>query len=69
MTTVLVGPQNPEAKTAEGLESLAEVERRHIMKVLEAVDGNRTQASAILGIDRKTLYRRLEQYRAEGMHS
>lgn len=42
--------------------TLAEVERRHILRVLAAVDENKTQAANILGIDRKTLYRKLEEY-------
>jgi len=45
---------------AEELVPLAEVEQRYIMHVLETVGGNRTQASKILGLDRKTLYRKLQ---------
>ena len=41
---------------------LAEVERRYILKVLEAVGGNKTMAGKILGLDRKTLYRKLERW-------
>ena len=40
---------------------LEEVERRYILRVLEAVGGNKTLAARILGLDRKTLYRRLER--------
>ena len=42
---------------------LDEVERRHILRVLDAVRGNRTLAARTLGLDRKTLYRKLLQYR------
>lgn len=42
--------------------SLTELERRYIFKVLEAVRGSKTEAARILGLDRKTLYRKLEQY-------
>jgi len=42
--------------------TLAEVERAHILQVLEAVNGNKTEAARILGIPRRTLYRRLESY-------
>ena len=42
--------------------SLEEVERRHILRVLEAVGGNKTQAAQILGINRKTLHARLQRY-------
>jgi two-component system response regulator HydG len=41
---------------------LEEVERRYIVRVLEAVHGHRTRAAEILGLDRKTLYRKLERY-------
>ena len=46
---------------------LAEVERRHILHVLQAVDGNKRLAARILGLDRRTLYRRLDQYEAYGV--
>jgi len=32
--------------------------------VLDAVNGNRTTAAKILGLDRKTLYRKLERWGA-----
>ena len=41
---------------------LEEVERRYILHVLECVNGNRTLAAKKLGLDRKTLYRKLRQY-------
>ncbi len=41
---------------------LEEVERRYILNVLECVQGNRTLAAKKLGLDRKTLYRKLRQY-------
>jgi len=41
---------------------LEEVERRYILHVLECVSGNRTLAAKKLGLDRKTLYRKLRQY-------
>jgi len=43
----------------EELASLAIIEDRHIRRVLEAVKGNRSLAARILGLDRKTLARRL----------
>jgi two-component system response regulator HydG len=42
--------------------SMDQVEKRYINRVLEAVGGNKAQASRILGFDRKTLYRKLERY-------
>ena len=47
---------------------LEEVERRYILRVLEAVGGNKTLAARILGLDRKTLYRKLERYDAAKGH-
>jgi DNA-binding NtrC family response regulator len=52
----------PPAPDDDVLVSLAEIERRHILRVLEAVSGNKRLAARILGLDRRTLYRRLEQY-------
>jgi two-component system response regulator HydG len=45
---------------------LEEMERRYILKVLDAVGGNKAQAARALGLDRKTLYRKLEGYRHAG---
>ncbi len=44
------------------LVSMEEVERRYILRVLEAVGGQRTKAAQILSLDRKTLYRKLERW-------
>ncbi|MFN7916269.1 MAG: sigma-54-dependent Fis family transcriptional regulator [Vicinamibacterales bacterium] len=43
--------------------TLAEVERAHILAVLDSVDGNRTKAAAVLGIGPATLFRKLKEYR------
>jgi Nif-specific regulatory protein len=42
--------------------TLAEVERAHVLAVLERAKGNRTQAAKWLGIGRNTLGRRLREY-------
>jgi DNA-binding NtrC family response regulator len=47
------------------LATLDEVERRYILHVLDAVEGNKTLAATTLGLDRKTLYRKLELYARE----
>ena len=49
----------------EALAPLAEVERLHILGVLDAVRGNRSRAASILGIDRKTLQRKLGRFASE----
>jgi len=41
--------------------TLAGAEEEHIRKVLEATHGHKTRAAQILGIERKTLYRKLEK--------
>ena len=41
---------------------LEEVERRYILRVMEAVGGNKTLAAQVLGMGRKTLYRKLERW-------
>lgn len=42
--------------------TLDEIEKRYIQRVMEAVSWNKTEATKILGIDRSTLYRKLERY-------
>ena len=44
---------------------LEEVERRYILRVVDAVAGNKTAAARVLGLERKTLYRKLDRYAAE----
>ena len=41
------------------LAPLEEIERRYILRVLDAVGGNKSTAAQVLGLDRKTLYRKL----------
>ena len=55
---VFIGGEDPSE-----LVPIEEVERRYIAHVLRSVDGNKTLAARILGLDRKTLYRKLQQYR------
>ena len=42
------------------LVTLEEMERRYVRLVLGATDGNKTHAARVLGIDRRSIYRRLE---------
>ncbi len=44
------------------LATLEQVEKRYIQHVLRATSGNKTSAARVLGLDRKTLYRKLERY-------
>ena len=43
------------------VETLTDAEEEHIRKVLAATGGNKSKAAQILGIERKTLYRKLER--------
>ena len=51
--------QNPVSeKTTATTATLEEVERQHILRVLQEANGNKSQAARALGIERKTLYRK-----------
>ncbi len=58
--TVQDALQAMEAKEAGG-DSLAETEMDQIRRVLAATGGNKSRAAQILGIERKTLYRKLDR--------
>jgi len=45
--------------------TLEELEREHILRVLEESNGNRERAAAILGISSRTLYRKLREYESQ----
>lgn len=51
--------------TGDRLPSLAESERAHIVRVLEAVDWNKKEAARVLDISRGTLYRKIVEYSLE----
>ncbi|MCA9705810.1 MAG: sigma-54-dependent Fis family transcriptional regulator, partial [Myxococcales bacterium] len=46
----------------EDLPTLDELERRYIGRVLQLCAGNKSRAARILGVERRTLYRRLDKY-------
>ena len=46
--------------------TLAQVEREHILKVLKESGGQRGKAAEVLGIDPKTLYRKLAEFQTPG---
>jgi two-component system response regulator HydG len=46
--------------------SLEEIERRYIYRVIKILGGNKARAAELLGLDRRTLYRRLEKYEGRG---
>jgi DNA-binding NtrC family response regulator len=47
------------------LSTLAELEKKYIVTVLEATQGNKSRAAEILGISRAALWRKLKQLKAE----
>jgi len=53
------------AVTGDRLPSLAEAERTHIVRVLEATDWNKKEAARVLDISRGTLYRKILEYQLE----
>jgi DNA-binding NtrC family response regulator len=54
---VLVASDDPSE-----LVPMEEVERRYILRVMEAVGGSKSMAARVLGFDRRTLYRKLERF-------
>jgi two-component system response regulator HydG len=50
------------ADAAEDIITLDELERRYITRVLKLLGGNKARAAQRLGVDRRTLYRKLERY-------
>jgi DNA-binding NtrC family response regulator len=45
--------------------TLRDLEREYVMRVMESASGNKTEAARILGVDRTTLYRKLEEYKVK----
>ncbi|MEJ2040633.1 MAG: helix-turn-helix domain-containing protein, partial [Desulfosarcinaceae bacterium] len=50
----------PAEASQETIPSLAELESRHILDVLNATRGNKSEAAKILGINRASLWRKLK---------
>jgi len=49
----------------EGFLSLEELQRRHVLRVLEGVGGNKARAAEVLGIGRATIYQLLSRLKPE----
>ena len=61
----LRGPLDDDISTDESFLSLDELQRRHVLRVLEAVGGNKARAAEILGIGRATIYHLLSRMKLE----
>jgi DNA-binding NtrC family response regulator len=51
-----------EVGTDDRLQSLEEIDRRHVLQVLTALRGNRDETSRVLGISRRTLSRMIQRW-------
>jgi DNA-binding NtrC family response regulator len=58
-SSLIPDPQPPASNIPATLD---ELERQHILRVLDETGGNRERAAAILGISARTLYRKLREY-------
>jgi DNA-binding NtrC family response regulator len=65
----LCAPLTNERSADDALLPLEEVQRQHVLRVLEKVGGNKTRAAEILGIGRATIYQLLSQVKAVGRAS
>ena len=61
--------QLPNVETVNSSKSLDENEREYILSVLKSVDGNKTKAAKIIGIDRVSLWRKLKKYDNNGLET
>jgi DNA-binding NtrC family response regulator len=60
-----LGNQTQNAEEEEPTGELDEIERRQILRVLQETGGNKTKAAEILGIQRRTLYKKLARIERE----
>ena len=61
----LFGNPRPIKERSQGLITMSEVERSHILNVLDEVNGNQSLAAEVLGIGLRTLNRKIQIYRGE----
>jgi len=61
----LRGPLREDIRGDEAFLSLEELQRRHILRVLDAVGGNKARAAEVLGIGRATIYQLLSRMKIE----
>jgi transcriptional regulator of acetoin/glycerol metabolism len=61
----LRGPIDVEMSADDTFLSLEELQRRHIIRVLEGVGGNKARAAEVLGIGRATIYQMLSRMKID----
>ena len=61
-TLNLLPYEGPERRKHVQLLTLEELEKRHILNVLDITGGNRPKAAKILGVNISTVYRKIEKY-------
>jgi two-component system response regulator AtoC len=49
--------------------TLAEMEKKYILEVLEATGGNKSKTAKLLGISRAALWRKLKQFREDKLRA
>ena len=59
-------PEMGSTAAGDSSRSLDELERQHILQLLEECGGNRSRVARILGISRRTVYRKLREYGIDG---
>lgn len=57
--------RNCDQQTNNSSFSIAEIEKQHILKVLDRTKGNKTEAAKLMGMGLTTLYRKLEEYKIQ----
>jgi len=62
-----IKPVETETPVDLTVKSLQENERDYIIHILKSVDGNKTQAAKLMGIDRVSLWRKLNKYKESGI--
>ncbi len=56
------GLPEPAPSPRPAFQTLADMEKAYLVKVLKATNGNRTKAARILGVNPTTVYRKIEKY-------